>query len=65
MQAVQTIRETSEMIGIQKGMQQGMQTKEVEIAENMLKLHIDAYTIRQATGLPHKEILKLKKKLGL
>lgn len=73
MQAVRTIRQESRIlgkeegiqIGVQQGMQQGMQTRDLEIAERMLKLHIDTDTIQQATGLFKKEVIKLKKKLGL
>lgn len=57
MQAVRTIR--------QESMQQGMQARNLEIVERMLRLHLDVDTIQQATGLLKAEVLQLKKKLGL
>jgi predicted transposase/invertase (TIGR01784 family) len=45
----------------QRGMQQGMQVKSVEIAKNMLsKLHLDIQTVAQATGLSEEALMKLQ-----
>ena len=42
-------------------MQQGMQTKALDIAKNMLsKLHLDVETVAQATGLSQEELMKLQ-----
>lgn len=47
--------------GRQEGMQQGMQTKALDIAKNMLsKLHLDVETVAQATGLSQEELMKLQ-----
>ena len=44
-----------------KGRQQGMQTKALDIAKNMLsKLHLDVETVAQATGLSQEELMKLQ-----
>ena len=75
MQAVRTIRQESELIGekrgetrgMQKGMQQGMQqgeyNKGLEIAKNMLKLHLDTDTVQKATGISRKELEQVIKEL--
>ena len=65
MTAAQKLIDKGEAIGRQEGMQLGRQTREVEIAERMLKLHLDMYTIQQATGLLEEEVIQLKEKLGL
>jgi len=45
----------------QRGIQQGMQIKALEIAENMLsELHLDVETVAQATGLSREELIKIQ-----
>lgn len=51
--------------GIQQGMQQGIQTRNLEIARNMLfELHLDVETVSKATGLTKKELKKLHQKIS-
>lgn len=45
--------------GMQKGIQQGEKCKAIDIAKNLLSLHVPMETIVSATGLTKKEIEKL------
>ena len=68
MQAVRTIRQESELIGEKRGIQKGEYNKGLEIAKNMLKLHLDTDTVQKATGISKKEleqVIKELKALGL
>ena len=45
----------------QEGRQEGEHNKALDIAKNMLsKLHLDAETVAQATGLSQEELMKLQ-----
>ena len=46
--------------GLQKGLQEGLREGRREVAANMLKKKFDISAVSKATGLPKKEILKLK-----
>ena len=50
------------MEGIQQGMQQGWQERNYEVVSNMLKKNTDVDFISEVTGMPVKEIKKLKNK---
>ena len=56
MGAIESIREE----GMQKGMQKGRQERDKEVILNMLKEKADISFISKVTGLPAKEIKKLK-----
>ena len=49
-----------EMKGMQKGMQQGMHTRGLEIARNMLSEGFAANVIRKLAGLSMEELMKLQ-----
>ena len=58
---IMTAARQLEIKGEKRGMQQGMQTKALDIAKNMLsKLHLDVETVAQATGLSQEELMKLQ-----
>ena len=46
--------------GMQKGMQKGIQKGHKEVALNMIQEDLDASLIAKVTGLPEREIRKLK-----
>ena len=46
--------------GRREGIEEGIQTRNMEIAKNLLKDHLDINTIMQYTGLTKQEILKLQ-----
>ena len=48
--------------GIQRGIQQGIQTRNIEIAKNMLASGLDVALIIQVTGLNLEDIKQLQKK---
>ena len=48
--------------GMQQGMQQGWQERNYEVVSNMLKKNTDVDFISEVTGMPVKEIKKLKNK---
>ena len=50
------------MEGVQQGMQQGWQERNYEVVSNMLKKNTDVDFISEVTGMPVKEIKKLKNK---
>jgi predicted transposase/invertase (TIGR01784 family) len=48
--------------GIQQGMQQGMETRNLEIAKNLLfKLHLDIDTVQKATELTRQDLEEILK----
>ena len=49
-------------IGISKGIEQGSQNKQIEIAKNMLNLNMDVNLISNVTGLSIEEIESLVEK---
>ena len=51
-----------EAIGISKGIEQGSQNKQIEIAKNMLNLNMDVNLISNVTGLSIEEIESLVEK---
>ena len=51
-----------EAIGISKGIEQGSQNKQIEIAKNMLNLNMDVNLISNITGLSIEEIESLVEK---
>ena len=56
-----TVAQQLRQEGMQKGRQEGMHTKSLEIAKNMLsKLHLDIKVVKEATGLSEEELLKLQ-----
>lgn len=55
-----TIAQVIEKRGMEKGIQQGMQARELAIAKNMLKLNLDVKLIQEATGLSEEIIENLK-----
>ena len=58
----QQIEKIGEKRGIQQGMQQGVQTRNLEIARNMLfQLHLGLDVIEKATGLSKQELEQLQK----
>jgi predicted transposase/invertase (TIGR01784 family) len=58
MTAAQQLREQ----GIQQGMQQGMETRNLEIAKNLLfKLHVDIDTVQKATELTRQDLEEILK----
>ncbi|MCD5401036.1 hypothetical protein LR013_00350 [candidate division NPL-UPA2 bacterium] len=45
--------------GMERGMERGETTKALEVARKMLALNMNTETIKEITGLPLAEILKL------
>jgi predicted transposase/invertase (TIGR01784 family) len=61
MTAAQRLRQEGMRKGIQKGRQEGMYTKTLDIAKNMLsRLHLDRKTVSEATGLSEEELIQLQ-----
>ena len=58
----QEIRMEGIQQGMQEGMQQGWQERNYEVVSNMLREKADTAFISKVTGMPVKEIKKLKKK---
>ena len=54
------IKEEGRLEGIQKGRLEGIQKGRLEVVRNMLDNKMDASLIAKVTGLPKKEIQKLK-----
>ena len=48
------------MLGIEEGINQGMQLKEIETVKNMLKENLDVDLIAKITKLSKEEIMKIK-----
>jgi predicted transposase/invertase (TIGR01784 family) len=62
MTAAQQLREQGMQQGIQQGMQQGMETRNLEIAKNLLfKLHVDIDTVQKATELTRQDLEEILK----
>ena len=57
---VEDARAEGEQIGEARGKAEGEQTKQREIAVNMLEMDIDIPTIARATGLSEDEVRKLQ-----
>ena len=69
MQFIDTMEEVGKknlQKGLQKGRQEGRQAREREVIFNMLQEKLDASLIAKVTGLPEKEVRRLKnsKKTG-
>ena len=60
MGAIENIREEGLQKGLQKGRQEGRQERDKEVVLNLLKKNQNISFISEVTGLPEKEIKKLK-----
>ncbi|HGJ5877940.1 MAG TPA: Rpn family recombination-promoting nuclease/putative transposase, partial [Arsenophonus nasoniae] len=58
--ALMTIAQQIEEIGIQKGIQQGIQKTKIELAKQFLANGVDRNTVKISTGLSDEELNKLE-----
>ncbi len=59
-----SILQRREEIGIQKGIQEGMQKEKIEIAKNLLKEGTEIALVVKATGLSKSVVVKLNEEVN-